>query len=328
MPKVSVIVPNYSHAQYLRQRIDTVLGQTFQDFEMILMDDCSTDDSRSIISEYANNPRIRIELNEKNSGSTFKQWKKGIALAQGEYVWIAESDDYSDRRFLEKLVATLEREPKASFVYCRSWLISASGQPPRLADGYLADLDPQHWSANFCNDGREECRHFFVSHNSVPNASSAVFRKSIYERVGGVDDGLRVCGDWKLWVCLACEGQVAYISEPLNYYREHDATVRVSGERSGLIAAEHMAMVRWMLRQVTPSKAALEKVRRTTPSYWIPAVLSRHVPPRRRWSIFRDALALDPRALQRLIRSGFAAVRFKLALEFRHLRQRFEGRAS
>src|ERR1700722_2974587 len=105
MPKVSVIIPNYNHAPYLRQRIDTVLGQTLQDFELILMDDCSTDDSRSIIAEYANDPRIRIELNKKNSGGTFKQWKKGIALAQGEYVWIAESDDYSDRRFLEKLIA-------------------------------------------------------------------------------------------------------------------------------------------------------------------------------------------------------------------------------
>jgi hypothetical protein len=161
----------------------------------------------------------------------------------------------------------------------------------------------------------------------VPNASSAVFRRAIYERVGGVDDSLRVCGDWKLWVCLALEGQVAYVAEPLNYYREHDTTVRVSGERSGLIAAEHMAMIRWMLGRMTPSRAALEKVRRTTPAYWIPAVLSRHVPPRRRWAIFRNALALDPRALQLLIRSVFAAVRFKIALELRQLRQRFAGRA-
>src|SRR3984893_17231816 len=102
-PKVSVIIPNYNHAAYLRQRIDTVLRQTYQDFEVILMDDCSTDDSRTIISEYSSDPRIRIELNETNSGSTFRQWKKGIALARGEYIWIAESDDYSDERFLEQL---------------------------------------------------------------------------------------------------------------------------------------------------------------------------------------------------------------------------------
>jgi GT2 family glycosyltransferase len=69
MPTVSVIIPNYNHAAYLRQRIDSVLRQTYQDFEVILMDDCSTDDSRLIISEYANDPRMRIELNKTNSGA-------------------------------------------------------------------------------------------------------------------------------------------------------------------------------------------------------------------------------------------------------------------
>src|SRR5437868_456309 len=93
-PIVSVVVPNYNHARFLRKRIDSVLGQTYQDFELILMDDCSTDESRSIIEEYAREARIRIELNEENSGSTFKQWNKGVRLARGEYVWIAESDDY------------------------------------------------------------------------------------------------------------------------------------------------------------------------------------------------------------------------------------------
>src|SRR5215472_4105163 len=110
MPKVSVIIPNYNHARYLQQRIDTVLGQTFQDFEVILLDDCSTDESRSIISEYAKDPRVRTEFNEVNSGSTFKQWNKGVRLARGEYVWIAESDDYADKRFLEKLVYRLDAD--------------------------------------------------------------------------------------------------------------------------------------------------------------------------------------------------------------------------
>jgi glycosyltransferase involved in cell wall biosynthesis len=89
--KVSVVVPNYNHARFLRKRVDSILGQTFQDFELILLDDCSTDDSRSVLSKYADDPRVRIEFNEVNSGSTFKQWNKGVWLAHGEYVWIAES---------------------------------------------------------------------------------------------------------------------------------------------------------------------------------------------------------------------------------------------
>jgi glycosyltransferase involved in cell wall biosynthesis len=68
---------------------------------IILLDDCSTDDSRLILSKYADDPRVRIEFNKVNSGSPFKQWNKGVSLALGEYVWIAESDDYADKRLLD-----------------------------------------------------------------------------------------------------------------------------------------------------------------------------------------------------------------------------------
>ena len=103
MPTVSVIVPNYNHARFLPQRIESILRQTYQDFELILLDDCSTDDSRAVLSQYASEPRVRIQFNEVNSGSTFRQWNKGVRLARGKYVWIAESDDYADERLLERL---------------------------------------------------------------------------------------------------------------------------------------------------------------------------------------------------------------------------------
>jgi glycosyltransferase involved in cell wall biosynthesis len=124
MPIVSVIVPNYNHARYLRQRIETVLRQSFQDFEIILLDDCSTDESRSILSSYARDPRVRIDFNNVNSGSTFKQWNKGVRLARCKYIWIAESDDYADERLLERLVPVLENDPAVAFAFCRSWRIS------------------------------------------------------------------------------------------------------------------------------------------------------------------------------------------------------------
>ena len=328
MPKVSVIIPNYNHAPYLRRRIDTVLRQTFQDFEVILMDDCSTDDSLAVISGYANDSRIQIKVNEKNSGSTFRQWKKGIALARGEYIWIAESDDYSDERFLEQLVAVLEREPKVSFVYCRSWIIKPDGQADGFADWYLTELDARRWTQDFCSDGREACEKHFVHVNSVPNASSVIFRKSVYERVGGVDETLLVCGDWKLWVCMAFEGKIAYVGEPLNFYREHQGTVRNKITQTGRGAGEHLAIVGWMLKRVKPTKIILEKAYVMAAYSWIPAVLSGRTPLRYRLELLWHAFRIDPHALRRLIPPGWAALRFKVALELRHLRQRFEGRAS
>ena len=84
MPTVSVIIPNYNHARFLQQRIDSVLNQTFQDFELILLDDCSTDGSRSILARSVDDPRVRIEFNEINSGSTFKAVEQRRSPGQRE----------------------------------------------------------------------------------------------------------------------------------------------------------------------------------------------------------------------------------------------------
>lgn len=127
-PKVSVIVPNYNHARYLKARIGSILNQTFQDFELILLDDCSTDNSAELLQSYADNPHIsHIVLNDRNTGSPFLQWQKGIGLAQGEYVWIAESDDTAQPDFLSTTVAVLDRHPQAALCYTGSRLIDEDG---------------------------------------------------------------------------------------------------------------------------------------------------------------------------------------------------------
>ncbi|TAE04306.1 MAG: glycosyltransferase family 2 protein, partial [Bacteroidetes bacterium] len=88
-PLISVIVPNYNHAPYLLERIESILSQSFQDFELILLDDFSTDQSKEVLKKYQNHEKVsHLLLNEKNSGSTFKQWNKGISLAKGKYIWL------------------------------------------------------------------------------------------------------------------------------------------------------------------------------------------------------------------------------------------------
>src|SRR5881394_4400235 len=103
-PTVTVIVPNYNHARFLRKRIDSVLGQTYPDFEVILLDDFSTDGSREILESYANHAKVTMEFNAQNSGTVFKQWNKGVRMARGRYIWMAESDDFADPRFLARMV--------------------------------------------------------------------------------------------------------------------------------------------------------------------------------------------------------------------------------
>ena len=112
MPKVTVIIPNYNHAHFLERRIQSVLDQTYQDFEIILLDDASPDNSVETLSKFAQDSRVyQAIFNEVNSGSTFKQWNKGISQARGEYIWLAESDDYANKSLLENLVQPLDSHP-------------------------------------------------------------------------------------------------------------------------------------------------------------------------------------------------------------------------
>ena len=320
MSTVSVIIPNYNHARFLPRRIESVLHQTYQDFELILLDDCSTDDSRSILSKYADDPRVRMEFNVKNSGSTFKQWNKGVGMARGEYVWIAESDDYADERLLEKLVVRLDSEPNVVFSYCRSWRVSADGGISGFLDSYLTDLDTQRWTADFWADGREECQNYLVQRNTVANASAVLFRREVYEQVGGADESLVLCGDWKLWAAMALTGRIAYLGEPLNYNRFHDASVRAKSQRLGVDAAEYLEVIRWILQRVTPSEAARKKLCEDVSSLWAPAVLTRHIPLSRRWAILENARAIDRHALRKLVRPALADLRMTLSRRYHSLR--------
>jgi len=328
MPTVSVIVPNYNHARYLRQRIDSVLEQTYQDFEVILLDDCSTDNSLSIIDQYRGDPRVRIELNDKNSGSTFKQWNEGVRLARGRYVWIAESDDYADKRLLERLVALLDEDQEVTFAYCRCWEISADDQKDRYGDGYLDHYDAVRWKTDFRADGREECRNYFVRTNPVPNASAVVFCRAIYERVGGADEKLYMCGDWKLWAAMALEGKIAYLGEPLNYYRAHDASVRSKSKRVGLDASEGLQVIRWILDRVTPTEPVREDLCAMAAFYWVPALLSLRVPLSVKRAILKDVTAIDPHAMANLVHHALVLVRLMLSKELRSARQLFSRRTS
>jgi glycosyltransferase involved in cell wall biosynthesis len=312
MSTVSVIIPNYNHARFLPRRIESVLRQTFRDFELILLDDCSTDDSRSILSQYGVDPRVRIEFNEANSGSTFKQWNKGVRLARGEYVWIAESDDYADERLLGRLVAVLDADPTVMFAYCRSWRVTEDDQKNGFSDWYFHYLDPARWTADFFAEGAEECRNYFVYANPVPNSSAVVFRRARYERVGGPDETLRLCGDWKLWAAMALQGRIAYLSEPLNYHRSHGASVRSKSLQGRLDVVERLQVIRWILGQVTQTEDARERLCQTLSADWVPVVLTRHLPLSQRWAILRNARAIDPHAIRRVVGPAFAVMRRKI----------------
>lgn len=231
MPAVSVVVPNYNHARYLPRRLETILAQTFSDFEVILLDDASTDHSHAVIAPYLSDPRIRFHPGATNSGSPFAQWNRGVALARGEFVWIAESDDYADPHLLESLVALLRAAPNVGIAYCQSWRVDEDGRVEGSMSDDVVGLDAQRWQHPFVADGREECRRFLLWKNTLPNASAVVFRREVFLRAGGAPLHLRLAGDWLTWVRMLLLSDVAFTPEPLNYFRQHGASVRAGTPR-------------------------------------------------------------------------------------------------
>lgn len=238
--KCTIIIPNYNHARYLPQRIESVLQQTYRECEILILDDYSTDNSREVIEHYAMlDNRIRVVYNDQNSGSTFRQWNKGIGLAQGEYIWLAESDDYAEPELLAALVAQLDAHPRVALAYCDS--ISVDERNTFLREwkyGFCDALQTDLWKQDFVADGLDFTRRFMSFYNLIPNASAVLLRKSVIEQVGRADESTRLTGDWLYWIAILAQGDVAYIHQPYNYFRTHTNNVRSKTLTNGILLVE------------------------------------------------------------------------------------------
>lgn len=248
MPVVSVIVPNYNHAQFLPRRLDSILSQTLADFEVIYLDDASTDNSNRVIAPFLEDRRIRVIRNTVNSGSAFKQWNRGVREARGEYVWIAEADDSAEPTLLSRLVPLLDQNPQVGIAYCQSMEVDGSGRILRSFDYWTADLDQERWRHDFIASGPEECAQYLVVKNTIPNASGVLFRRSVFEQMGGAVETMKLCGDWITWVRMLLVSDLAFVSEPLNYFRRHAGTVRAT-EQSNVLVLEQYQVISFILKR-------------------------------------------------------------------------------
>lgn len=224
-PAVSVVVPSYNYARFLRERIDGILAQTRRDFELILLDDASTDGSQAILASYADPPRVRVVVGERNTGNPFVQWNRGVALATAPYVWIAEADDAAEPELLARLTAVLDAHPRVGLVHCGFRRIDDDGRAIGDSSTWFGEIEPGRWDADFVAPGAEELVHF-RHRNVVGNASGVVFRRELFVALGGADEGYRLAGDWDLWVRMLLRSDVGFVAAPLNRWRWHGQSVR------------------------------------------------------------------------------------------------------
>ena len=228
--KVSVAVPNYNYEKFMIRRLYSILAQDTKIYELLILDDCSKDNSRELldkiyeeIKEYVN---VRKIYNETNSGSAFKQWSKGIKEATGDYVWIAEADDYCHKKMLSTLVSAIKKDEKITIAYVDTAFTDKKGNI------FLKTIKPEidimktgHWDCDYINDGKDEIKNYTFLNNTIANVSSCIIKKDdysdIYEEVGKY----RQSGDWVFYVNIMERGKVAYIDKPMNYYRVHESQI-------------------------------------------------------------------------------------------------------
>jgi glycosyltransferase involved in cell wall biosynthesis len=238
---VSVIIPNYNHAMFLDERIQSVLNQSYQDFELIILDDCSPDNgaSRDVIEKYRNNPHIsHIVYNDINSGSSFKQWHKGMQLAKGDLIWIAESDDSCDELLLEKLVMGFDKN--TVFAFCKSYMYDVNGNKSNY--GFQSVFKD-----TFRLSGKEFVARYLLQSNLIANASSVVFKKKAAENVNEQYVKMKAEGDWLFWIELAECGDVFFVNEEHNYFRFHETNTTSILWQNGITSIEHLVVFDYLM---------------------------------------------------------------------------------
>jgi hypothetical protein len=267
--RISVVVPNYNYADYLEERLCSIFRQTTPVYEVIVLDDCSTDGSQQIVERIAKEQArdIRMVRNDLNSGSVMKQWLRGAAEAAGELIWIAEADDSATPYLLDGLATAMG--PQTLMAFCDS--VQIDGEGNRIGDSYGFYYKIFHGSrfeSNFTCSADVFATKFLATSNIVLNVSSVLFRREVLlnvltEKVGELAS-YRFAGDWLVYLSICRQrGEVTFCARPLNVHRRHgeSATHRTaSAAHLAEIARVHEAFSR--LFSATPETCAAQRAYR------------------------------------------------------------------
>jgi glycosyltransferase involved in cell wall biosynthesis len=239
MNKISIIIPSYNHYKFLKKRLDSIVNQTFKDWEMIIIDDQSNDGSIEILNDFVQENKNKVKhfiINETNSGSGYNSWKKGIELANSEYIWIAETDDYSDENFLEKSIQVLEKKPNCALSFCSSVYVDTD-------ENHLYDSTKRTEQLNVL-DGQFKVFNGSVLIDLLPfstyitNGSSVVFRNTSSKIPDKIFTN-KQSSDLFLWTYLLQEKSFIFLNEKLNFFRRHDDSTTTKTSKFNLESVYH-----------------------------------------------------------------------------------------
>ena len=225
MPRASVCIPTYNGAAFLGQTIGSVLAQTLTDFELIVVDDQSTDGSAAIAHSF-DDPRLRVYQNDSRLGLV-GNWNRCLELVQSEHVCLFHQDDIMLPANLAAKIEVLEQYPQVGLVYSNVFIIDVQGRTTANQWYYqtIPDEDFVQAGHNFFEQ--------LIAANNIICCPSVIARKACYETLGGFDPRLPFATDWEMWLRIALFYQVGYLAEPLINYRQHEEneTLKFSGAK-------------------------------------------------------------------------------------------------
>lgn len=224
--KISVVVPNYNYSNYLYQRVYSILNQNYKIHELIILDDASKDNSlfyiKQIEQKISGFVNVKVVVNDINSGNAFSQWQKGINLATGDYVWVAEADDYAKKSFLNEVVSPLKKNNNIVISYADTGFIDSNGY---ITKNSLVDqidiLKTNHWNASYVNKGISEINCYSYLNCTIPNVSGTIIKKGNYDEIFESAKKFHQSGDWFTYLNILNLGDISFINKTLNYYRVH-----------------------------------------------------------------------------------------------------------
>lgn len=211
--RISVVIPSYNYAHFIGDAIESVLNQTYRDVELIVSDNCSTDNTEAVLKRYAGDPRLSVYRNERNIG-IIPNVNAGLRRASGEFVAFLSADDFFLPNHLERTLAVLQQHSEVDIVYTGTLLSPASGIP------YAVRSMPGQLPFDYV-DIRDELVELLTTtcHVCLP---TALFRRSLFDELGAFDEQLRIAGDWELALRFATAGKrFAYLRDPSVCVRLH-----------------------------------------------------------------------------------------------------------
>ena len=206
IPKISVLIPTYNYAHFLDEAIQSVLNQSFRDFELIIVDNHSTDNTEEVVSKYLSDPRVSYHKNEKNLGLV-GNWNMCLSYPKAEYIKFICADDKIHPEMLDKFYAVMELYPNVSLITCDKQLFD--GQP------WLVELPLRHLQS-----GKKVIFDTMNSKSWIGEPTSVMFRKSNLN-LGSFRKDYTLHVDWEMWNRQLTVGDCYIIPEALAYVRAH-----------------------------------------------------------------------------------------------------------